>query len=228
MAGGGAFLALPTLMSIGVTPVRANATSTLAMWPGTVSSALAYRREIAASWRALLPLAAVSLLGGLVGAVILVRTSDSSFMRLLPWLMLLAAVTFTMGGKLTRHGGLTRLADGVPWWAVAAQFAISLYGGYFGGGMGIMMLATMALSGMADIHEMIGLKNTLAVAINAMALLAFIVNRTVSWLPGLVMTSGAIIGGYAGAAGARLVDPRRVRIAVIVIAWSMSIYFFVR
>ena len=108
------------------------------------------------------------------------------------------------------------------------QFAISVYGGFFGGGMGIMMLATMSVAGMADIHEMIGLKNTLAVLINGMALLAFSVNGSVSWRHGLVMAAGAITGGYTGAAGARLVDPRWVRVVVIVIAWSMSVYFFVR
>src|SRR6185295_19282031 len=137
-----------------------------------------------------------------------------------------AAITFTVGGRLARPGGAMESRHGAaPAWAVVLQFAISVYGGFFGGGMGIMMLATMSLAGMADIHEMIGLKNTLAVLINGMALLAFSVNGSVSWPHGLVMTAGAITGGYTGAAGARLVDPRWVRIVVIVIAWSMSVYF---
>ena len=102
VAGGGSFLTLPTLLYAGVTPVVANATSTLAMWPGSVASAVAYRRELRRTERWLAPLGVVSLVGGFLGGVLLVRTSDTSFMRLLPWLMLLAAVTFTFGGRVRR------------------------------------------------------------------------------------------------------------------------------
>ena len=148
VAGGGAFISLPALLSVGVTPVIANATATFATWPGGLSSALAYRREIGASRHVLLPLSAVSLAGGLIGAVILVRTSDASFLRALPWLMLLAATTFTVGGKLTpRAGGFRSQEGGVPVWALLGQFGIAIYGGFFGGGMGMMMLATMTLAG---------------------------------------------------------------------------------
>jgi uncharacterized membrane protein YfcA len=229
VAGGGAFIGLPTLLSIGVTPVIANATTTLAMWPGTLSSALAYRREIVASRQILLPLCIVSLAGGLIGAVILVRTSDSSFVRLLPWLMLVAASTFTIGGRLVPRGDALRSRPGgVPMWALLVQFVIAIYGGFFGGGMGIIMLATMTLFGMTDIHQMNGLKNVLAVALNGMALLAFIFTGTISWLPGLVMMSGGIVGGYVGASTARLIDRSRVRLFVVTIAWLATAYFFWR
>jgi uncharacterized membrane protein YfcA len=229
VAGGGAFINLPVLLSVGVTPVVANATSTLAMWPAALSSALAYRREIGAIRRVLLPLSTVSLAGGLIGAVILVRTSDTSFLRLLPLLMLLAAVTFTLGGKLTPRGGGPRsLHAAVPVWALLGQFLIAIYGGFFGGGMGMMMLASMTLFGMTDIHEMNGLKNILAAVLNGMALLAFILNGAIAWQPGLIMVAGGIVGGYAGAATARLIDRRHVRLLVIIMAWAITAYFFWR
>jgi uncharacterized membrane protein YfcA len=229
VAGGGAFISLPALLSVGVTPVIANATATLATWPGGLSSALAYRREIGASRRVLLPLSAVSLAGGLIGAVILVRTSDDSFLRALPWLMLLAATTFSLGGKLApRGGGFQSHGRGVPAWALLGQFAIAVYGGFFGGGMGMMMLATMTLAGMTDIHEMNGLKHVLAAVLNGIALLTFILNGAIAWQPGFTMMAGGIVGGYAGASIARLIDRRHVRLFVAIVAWAITAYFFVR
>src|SRR5690242_13005946 len=175
VAGGGSFIGLPALLFAGVTPVVANATTTLALWPGSVSSALAYRREIVGVRRWLPALVAVSLAGGLIGAIVLVRTSDSRFLRLLPWLMLIAAATFTFGGVATARLRRTHQAHdgGVPGWALLIQLAIAIYGGFFGGGMGIMMLATMAVAGMTDIHEMNGLKTVLGGALNGIALVAF-------------------------------------------------------
>ncbi len=229
VAGGGSFLGLPALMLGGVTPVAANATATLAFWPGTLSSAFAYRRDVAASRGQVLPLAAISFVGGLLGALLLVRTSDTGFLRLLPWLMLTAAVAFTVGPWLTaRHRRQTPPGAAVPWPMLLVQLLIAIYGGYFGGGMGIMMLAMMALVGMTDIHEMNGLKTTLATVLNAVALAEFVIARAVAWTPGVVMMSGAILGGYAGASFARRIDRGHVRRFVIVIAWSMTIYFFVR
>lgn len=227
VAGGGSFLTLPTLLYAGVTPVVANATSTMAMLPGSVASAAAYRRELQGRAGWLVPLGIVSLLGGLLGGVLLVRTSDTSFMRLLPWLMLLAAVTFTFGDRVRRplslervHGHLLRVA--------VLQFVIAIYGGYFGGGIGIMMLASFALGGMLDIHEMNGLKTLLTVLVNALALVEFIIEGVVAWGPGLIMVAGSVIGGYVGAALARRIDPTWVRRFVIAIGWTMTIYFFVR
>lgn len=227
VAGGGSFLTLPTLLYAGVTPVVANATSTMAMLPGSVASAAAYRRELQGRAGWLVPLGIVSLLGGLLGGVLLVRTSDTSFMRLLPWLMLLAAVTFTFGDRVRRtlslervHGHLLRVA--------VLQFVIAIYGGYFGGGIGIMMLASFALGGMLDIHEMNGLKTLLTVLVNALALVEFIIEGVVAWGPGLIMVAGAVIGGYVGAALARRIDPTWVRRFVIAIGWTMTIYFFIR
>jgi uncharacterized membrane protein YfcA len=232
VAGGGSFITLPALLYSGVAPVAANATSTMALWPGSVSSAFAYRRDITASRSRLLILGAVSLAGGLLGAALLVRTSDMFFLRLLPWLMLAAAVTFTFGGRRTAGPSSAQANSNGEHLhlviLVILQFAIATYGGYFGGGMGIMMLATLALAGMTDIHEMNGLKSILGVAINGIALSAFVLSGAVAWRPGLVMVGGGMLGGYAGAALARRLDRGLVRRFVVAVSWVMTIYFFVR
>jgi uncharacterized membrane protein YfcA len=239
VAGGGSFLTLPALYKLaGVSPVIANATSTLALWPASLSSTFAYRRELRSSRQWLAILGVTSVLGGLVGAVLLVRTSDDAFLRLLPWLMLVAAATFTFGNKLrpAANAGGTRthpFEHGAAWrtslfGVVVAQFLIATYGGYFGGGMGIMMLATMALAGMTNIHEMNGLKSFLGVAINGFALATFALTGRISWSYGLAMAVGATLGGYTTASFARKVDPRYVRWFVIIVGWMMTAYFFVR
>jgi uncharacterized protein len=230
VAGGGSFIALPALLYAGVGPVAANATTTFALWPGSVSSAIAYRREIKTLEGWLATLGGVSLAGGLVGGMLLVRTSDASFMRLLPWLMLLAAVTFTFGGRLASrfgrasHGGRPHISSG----ALVLQFLIATYGGYFGGGIGIMMLATLALAGMTDIHRMNGIKAVLAVAINGVALAEFVLHGAIAWGPGAIMIAGGIAGGYLGAALARRLNGQTVRVFIIATAWAMTIYFFLR
>lgn len=230
VAGGGSFITLPTLIFAGITPVTANATSTFALWPGSVSAAFAYRRDIRMKRQLLVVLIGVSLVGGLLGGLLLVRTSDTSFMRLLPWLMLVAAATFTFGNRITAaiHPAARRDGHTFAAWAVVLQFAIAIYGGYFGGGMGIMMLATFAVSGMTDIHEMNGVKSVLGAALNGIALVAFIAKGAITWLPGLAMMCGGIAGGYFGAALARRVDRRHIRTLVILIGWGMTVYFFVR
>src|SRR5262245_49685557 len=158
VAGGGSFIGVPALLSAGIAPVAANATTTLAMWPGSLSSAVAYRREIGRASHWLVTLGVTSLVGGLVGGWLLIRTPDHRFLRLLPWLMLAASVTFTLGGSLAdrllkRRAAPATLAPSIqtPLWVLLFQFVIAVYGGYFGGGMGIMMLAAFSIAGMADI-----------------------------------------------------------------------------
>lgn len=243
VAGGGSFIALPALLFAGVAPVSANATTTFAMWPASVASVVAYRREVAGVRAWMVRLGAISLVGGLLGGLLLVRTSDESFMRLLPWLMLLAATMFTFGGQITgwarrqrpsaalvapagdrEGGGLPH----VPLWTLPLQLVIAVYGGYFGGGMGIMMLAAMAVAGMTNMHQMNGLKSLLAVAINGIALAAFVLDGAINWPLGVVMVAGGIAGGYAGASVARRVSGSGVRVLVIAVAWTMTGYFFLR
>ena len=230
VAGGGSFVTLPALLYSGVPPVMANATSTMALWPGSLSSAYAYRHDMKTERRYLVLLVGVSIVGGLIGALLLVRTSDTHFMQLLPWLMLLASVTFSFGGLATARlrrqpvGGVHHFA----WWAVLLQFIISVYGGYFGGGMGIMMLATMAVVGMTDIHEMNGLKAVMGATLNGVALAEFVLTGAVAWGHGAVMVAGSITGGYFGAHYARQVDKDLVKRFVSVVAWGLTLYFFLR
>lgn len=245
VAGGGSFFTLPALIYSGVGAVAANATSTAAMWPASLASAVAYRREISAVRQWLVYLGGISLVGGLLGGMLLVRTSDSHFLVLLPWLLLAAVATFTFGGMLTqalrRKAGAPAATMFVPHaagapgatvrpplWILVLQLVISIYGGYFGGGMGIMMLAALSVAGLTDIHEMNGLKTLLAVAINGVALVAFIADGAIAWGPGVVMVAGGIVGGYAGARLARMGGVATVRAFVMVVGWLMTIYFFLR
>lgn len=226
VAGGGSFVAFPALLFAGVAPVPANATNTIALWPGSVASAVAYRRELGEERRLLLPLGLAALVGGLGGSLLLLHTSEHTFVVLIPWLLLFATVLFSFGGRVSRR--LVEDAHAPIAVAVAAQLAISVYGGYFGGGMGIMMLAVLSLLGMTHIHRMNALKTVLGALINGAAVVAFIVYGAVVWSAGAVMVLGGITGGYAGATVARRVDPRYVRALVMVIAWGMTAYFFVR
>ena len=228
VAGGGSFIALPALLYAGVPAVAANATNTLALWPGSAASVWAYRREMAGSTRWLFALGGVSLAGGLLGGALLVGTSNAGFLRLLPWLLLLAALTFTFSSAISAR--VSRARGGTPYWALALlpQLAVATYGGYFPGGMGIMTLAVLSAAGMTNLHAMNGVKAALAVIISGVALAEFIARGVIVWTPGLVMVAGASAGGYAGAVLARRIDERSVRALVAVIAWSMTVYFFVR
>ena len=236
VAGGGSFLTFPTLLLTGVAPIQANATSTVALWPGSLMSVAAYRRELQGRSGMLL-LGAVSLAGGLVGAVLLLRTPQSTFVRLVPYLLLLATLLFTFGGRLTRllRARLNTHLAGMsapPWVAIAGvavlQLVIATYGGYFGGGIGILMLASLALLGMDNIHTMNALKTLMASCINGVAVVTFVVAGAVAWPQALLMVAGAMAGGYGGAHFARQLDPLRVRRLVISVGFLLTIYFFVR
>ncbi|MBP1612334.1 MAG: hypothetical protein H6Q01_997, partial [Acidobacteria bacterium] len=202
-----------------------------------------YRRQFSAHRAAVVALGAVSLAGGLVGALLLLKTPERTFLWILPWLLLFATLLFSLGPALTRRlreraggpaGTATAGAAGgersrAAWLAVAAiQFAIAVYGGYFGGGIGIMMLAALSLSGMTNIHEMNAFKTLLGSIINGVAVVAFIVAGVVHWPQGLTMMAGAVLGGYFGAHWAQRVDPKLVRALVIVTGAAMTAYFFLR
>ena len=228
VAGGGSFIAFPALLFAGVAPVMANATNTIALWPAGLASAFAYRRDIPGPKSMLVVLSAASLAGGIAGALLLLKTSESTFMELIPWLLLVATVLFTAGKRLTSklraHGSSPRTLVIVA----CVQTVIAIYGGYFGGGMGILMLATLSFAGMTNIHAINALKTILGALINGVAVVAFIVAGAVAWRPGSVMVVGGILGGYFGASIARRIDPARVRTFVAVVAWTMTAYFFAR
>ena len=232
VVGGATFIIFPTLLFAGVPAVSANATSSVVVWPAALASVAAYRQDIVLPRRLLLVLGLASLAGGAVGAWLLLHTPGSTFVHLIPWLLLFASVLFSLGGVISAHlgsggpgvHGSGRTVLGVA----AAQFAISIYGGYFGAGMGILMLAAYAVGGVGNIHAMNGLRSALGLLINGVAIAWFIVARAVVWRPALVMALGATLTGYSGAAIARRVDPRKVKKLVMAVAWGMTAYFFVK
>lgn len=234
VAGGGSFLTFPALLFQGVPPVTANATSTVALWPGSLASAGAYHRELRSSGRSLVSYSVVSVLGGFLGAWILLRTSDGAFREAVPWLLLFATLVFAFGGRLVpilrgaRSAGADPPSSGTSPVAVVTHFVISVYGGFFGGGIGILMLAAFALLGMRDIQQTIGLKNWLGVCINGVAVITFVAAGAVTWPQTLVMLCGAVLGGYGGAAFARRTDPLLIRRFVISLGLVLTAYFFLQ
>jgi len=234
VAGGGTFITLPALIFTGVLPINANASSTVALWPGSIASVWAYRKEFANQRRLVTFLLSItSLIGGILGAELLVRTSQTTFVKLLPYLLLLATVLFALSGPITTRLHRRTTAKNRQSWLTlvgisSLQLVIAIYGGYFGGGIGILMLATLGLMGMENIHEMNAMKTLLTTFINGVAVIIFIIRGIVVWPQAIVMVIGAIIGGYTGAYFARKIDQRLIRGFVILVGVSMTIYFFLR
>jgi len=231
VAGGGSFIAFSALLFTGVPPVPANATNTLALWVGVAASGGAYRSRLNISRRVMIPLVVTSILGGLAGAFLLIKTPAQTFLRVLPWLMLGATLLFAFGKHLTG-----RISAGISHDASRAAIAgaaifelfVAIYGGYFGGGMGIMNLAMLAALGMTDIHAMNALKVVLGGFINGVATVTFVVSGAIVWPQAIVMTAGAILGGYFAAHYAQKLPQAWIRGFVIVVGVAMTAYFFVR
>jgi uncharacterized protein len=234
VAGGGGFLCFPALVFTGMPPINANATNTVALWPGTLASAGAYRREFANGNRGLLvPLVATGLLGGLLGAVILLNTPQATFMRMVPYLLGGATLLFAFSGRITawvrtRSARISRKALFAAGGAVLVQLVIAVYIGFFGAGAGILMLAMFALLGMDSIHTMNAYKTVLASVCNGVALVAFIVAGAVVWPQAILMLVGAAAGGYGGAWYAQKMNPAHVRMIVVATGATMTLYFFSR
>jgi uncharacterized membrane protein YfcA len=229
VAGGGTLLTFPALSTIMLMKL-ANATSTVALVPGSFASAWGYGPELRqAKWWAFW-LAWPSLAGGIVGSILLVRLPETFFKAVVPWLILIAAVLFLLQPRLAKlrrqTAGSGRLS--LVGWAAAVvfQFVVAVYGGYFGAGIGILMLSSLGLMGIGDIHQMNAVKTFLAVCINGVSVAVFVFERQVVWDVALVMAVAAIIGGYAGARVARRLNRNLVRWVVIVIAFSLAGYFF--
>ena len=266
VAGGGSFISFPALLFSGIAPIPANATNTAAVWPGTVASTVAYRNAFSAEARRLLPpLMITGVFGGLLGARILLLTPQTTFMRIVPWLLLGATLVFAFSGRLSArmHDRLRRrsaahaAATGAPGAASASAedaaasllnssapvndhrprslfyiglllaLAISIYIGYFGAGVGILVLALLAFLGMDDIHAMNAVKSLLVTLVNAVALVTFIVARVIVWPQAVLMLVGASLGGYGGAYFAQKMNPQHIRYVVIVTGFAMSAYFFI-
>ena len=228
IAGGGTLVSFPAIVWLGVPPVSANATNTVALWPGSFGGMWAYRGELAGSGRWLAWFTVPSAAGGLVGAWLLLRTREGLFADIVPFLVLGATVLFILQQPISRWV-LRRAADHqepigpLPRPSVrflAAQFAVAVYGGYFGAGIGILMLATLGAMGLTNIHRMNGLKNWGATCINGVAAVTLIMSGIVNWRVALVMAAGGLAGGYGGARLALRVGQKWVRRAVVAIGFG--------
>ena len=234
LAGGGSFISFPTLLFMGVPAVEANATNTVALWPGLAASTLAYLKRLNAPVRVLLPLLVTSVMGGWAGALLLLKTPQHTFLRLVPWLLLGGTLLFAFGNSIRAIIGKTAIVDDLHSMSLQAitlgsiaEFLVSIYGGYFGAGIGFMTLAMLALMGMRDIHAMGAIRTLLAVAINAAAVVTFVVAHAVLWPQCAVMIAGSLAGGWFGAHYAQQADPAKVRGLVIAVGVAMTAYFFI-
>jgi len=232
VAGGGTLVSFPALIWLGLNSVAANATSTVAIWPGTVGSAWGYRRELRTAEARFLAMIAPSLVGGLAGALLLRYTPTATFDRMVPFLILFATLLFMAQEPVQR---MLNTADAAAhrstkWFACGMlfQLCVGLYGGYFGAGIGILMLAALSILGLQDIHEMNSLKVIFGGSVNGIAAAYFIWARMVYWPYVLLMAVAAILGGFLGAGTARRLGQRAVRRIVIAIGLGMAVSLFIK
>jgi hypothetical protein len=237
VAGGGTLLSFPVLVWVGRDPIVANATNALALWPGALAGALGFRRELASAPRLLALLLPPALVGGAFGSWLLLRTPGRVFSTLVPFLVLAATLLMALQRPLRRlvrapPPGAPPIAVGGSGPAAVAlglgQLAVSIYGGYFGAGMGILMLAALGLYGVADIHQRNGLKNVLGAVTNGVAGVYFAISGAVSWPDAGILAVGAILGGYAGAATSRRLPRAVAEMVVVAIGVGMTVALFVR
>jgi len=230
LAGGGTLLTFPALQTV-VPLIVANATSSTALAPASLASVWGYRREITAARHWLVVLLLPTVLGSIVGAATLIVMPEKYFALLVPWLLLLAAVLFLVQPYLAKRTGHAAgsAPSGRRMLAVAVfQFFVAVYGGYFGAGMGIMMLSALSVMGMSDIHEMNAVKSVLAALINSLAIAVFILDGKVDWYYAFFMAGTAILGGFLGAHYGRRLPRALVRWVVIAIGFGLAAHFFYR
>jgi uncharacterized membrane protein YfcA len=236
VAGGGTLLTFPALTwilgSSAAAAVAANATSTVALFPGSIAATWGYRREMVGQGRWIVPLMIPSIIGSVVGTWLVVTQPEKIFQELVPWLILAASLLFLLQPAITKWTGIghphAQPSKSTMAGIVSFQFLIALYGGYFGAGIGILMLSSLALMGLGDIHRMNALKSVLASAINGMAVVMFIINGRVDWNYAVPMIVAGIAGGFVGASVSRRLDKNVVRWTVIAIGFGLSTYYFTR
>jgi len=232
IAGGGTLITFPALIFYGLPSVGANATNTVGVLPGIMSSLWGYRRELMTQTRWVWRFTITSLAGGLIGAYLLLHTGENLFRAFVPYLILFATLLFTFSGQVSRWLQIeaqavekSRHAVAI---AIAFQFCVAIYGGYFGAGIGIFMLAALAVLGLKDIHEMNALRISLGVMLNAVAAIYFIANGLIFWTEAILRAAGTITGGYAGPYLARAIGVTAVRVFVSVTGFVSGIYFLLR
>ena len=229
VAGGGTFFSFGALTALGLPPIVANATSSVAMVPGYLASAVNYRRELALVWRGTMALAAASLVGSLIGAFILIRLDNQTFSAIVPWLLLGATAIFAAGPRISRslpargHDDTSHRAL-----ATAVQFVVAIYGGFFGAGMGIIMLASLGLTEGQNFHRINAMKHILSIVIQTAAVVVFIGGNVISWPHALVLIVAVVAGGWFGIDIARRVPIVFVRGFVIAVGTALAAYYFVR
>ncbi|HEV8368316.1 MAG TPA: sulfite exporter TauE/SafE family protein [Pyrinomonadaceae bacterium] len=227
IAGGGTLLTFPVLIWLGLDPKVANGTSTVALWPGLFGGLFGYRKELENSRPILIRLGTTSVIGGAVGAWLLIWTPSPIFARMVPFLILFATILFMVQGAINRRLRLGKLEENPgPWWwagAIVFQFCSAMYGGYFGAGNGILMLAALGLLGLNALNRANGIKNFLGICINSIAVLSFSLSGLVVWQDSLVMAVGALAGGYFGASMAVRIGQVWVRRGIVVIGFVIFV-----
>jgi uncharacterized membrane protein YfcA len=235
MAGGGTFFSFPAMLAAGVPPVTANASNTVALWPASISSAWAYRREAMrhGRWAALLAL--VSVAGGLIGGLLLLAISNQTFMRLIPWLLLVATTLFAFSAQISRlikwikaHMKIASADQPGSAGGAVFQLVVAIYGGFFGAGMGILTLAALSIQGFEDIQEINALKNLTSAMNYTVAAATFIIAGAISWPHTLVALVTAAIGGYVGASFARKLPAIWLKRLVIAVGSFLTIIYFIK
>lgn len=227
LAGGGTFITFPALVAIGVPVVMANATSTVAALPGYLTSAIGFRHEIAqVDRRLVLRLTLQTIAGGIIGSALLLVSSNKAFAFIVPFLLLGATVIFLWGGKVRQWAGAHH--DAVKPFGAGTMIPVAIYGGYFNGGLGIVLLALFALWGMTDLNSMNGLKNWLSFAVSTIALAIFAIGDQIAWAPAIVMSLGTVLGGYIGPPLARRIPMSALRALIAAVGFGMTTVFFWR
>ncbi len=235
IAGGGTFFSFPALLAIGVPPITASASNTVALWPASLSGAWAYRREAMRHRRWALILIGVSLVGGVCGGLLLLAISNAAFAQMIPWLLLIATALFAFSGQvqkivagIKRKLGLSAGGEANPGSVGGAlfQLVVATYGGFFGAGLGILTLAALAIQGFKDMQELNALKNVASAVNYTVAALTFIVAGAISWPHTLVMLATATVGGYAGASLARRLPALLLRRLVVVVGAALTVIYF--
>jgi uncharacterized protein len=230
MAGGGSFLSFPALLGVGVLPIQANATNTVALWPGQFTSIAAYWQDLKANVRLVIPIVSAALLGGVTGAIVLLRTGQATFMALVPWLLLLAAGLFAASGPVSSWLKRERVSVAgsrpnlVPLWI--GVVVVCFYIGYFGAGAGFLMMSALAIFGIQNINQINALKVIATATANGIAVVTFIVEKQIVWKYCLLMMLAAALGGYLGARYSRGLNPQVMRMLVVVLGLGMAAYFF--
>ena len=227
LAGGGTFLVFPALILAGVAPITSNATASFLLWPAGLASAWVYRKDIPHDRRLLTIMSVVSAIGAIAGSFVLLRTPNSTFAALVPWLLLFATLNFTFAKTLrTLASRASHRASMIL--LLGGQLVISFYGGYFGAGMGVLMLALYLSATGKDVHAANGLRLVCATFINAAAIVIFALRGAIDWRVGIPMLLAALVGGYFGAVLVRRLNEETAKRGVMIYAWAITLWFFGR